>query len=160
MEEIPPVVAVVPRSATDIVIACSGELLVSKTICISTEVGCTAGHRLVVEIIVAVHILNRIVAALLHLTSGVRRTVDVKVLEQAIGTFAIEVILARPSNRKVFDMDVQRVGMHGNAARAVSHLVEVQQHFIPRIAGNDDAFGGRTSFVDAELVREFVRSFA
>ena len=156
LEEIPSVIGVVPRAATDIVVSCTGELLVGKAIGVTTEISGTAGHRLVVEVIVGVHIEDDIVSAFLHLTSRIGRPVYIEVLKEAVRAFVIEVVLAGPCNRKIFDMDVQRVGVHGDTACAVRHLMKIQNRFLSRVSGDDDAFGGRALFVDGELIRELI----
>ena len=107
----------------------------------------------------AVHIENHIIAAFLHLTTRVRRTVDVKVLEEAVRAFVIEVVLSRPGDCEVFDMDVERIGMHGDTARTIRHFVKIQRHLVARIAGDDDTFGSGALLVDAEFVRELICAF-
>ena len=82
LEEIPTVIAVAPCPATDIVVTRSGELLVRKTVRIAAEVGLSARHGLVVEVMMAIHVLDDVVAAFLHLATGVGRAVDIEVLKE------------------------------------------------------------------------------
>ena len=71
LEEIPSVVGVIPRAATDIVVSGAGELLVGKAVGVAAEVSGGTGHGLVVEVIVGIDIEDDVVSAFLHLTSRV-----------------------------------------------------------------------------------------
>ena len=140
-------------------VSCSGELLVCKTVRIAAEVSCRAGHGFIVKIMMAVHIENHIIPAFLHLATRVRRAVDVEVLKEAVRTFVIEVVLSRPSDREILDMHIERIGMHGDTARAVWHFVKIQRYMVARIAGDDDTFGGGALLVDAEFVCKLICTF-
>ena len=95
LEEIPSVIGVIPRAASYIMIAVAGELLVGKAVCVTPEISGGAGHRFIIEVIMAVHIADDVVSAAFHLASCVRRTVYIEVLEQVKTAFIIEVVLAR-----------------------------------------------------------------
>ena len=56
-------------------------LFIGKTVRISAEVSCSAGHGLIVEVIVAVYVLNDVIPAYFHLATGIGRTVYIKVLK-------------------------------------------------------------------------------
>ena len=71
LEEIPAVVAVVPCPAAYVVVAVARELLVGKAVSVTAEVGGGAVHRLIVEVVVAVHVFDDVIAAFLHLATGV-----------------------------------------------------------------------------------------
>ena len=158
LEEIPSVIGVIPRAATDIVVSGAGKLLVGKAVGIAAEVSGTAAHRLVVEIIVGIDIEDDIVSAFLHLATGICGAIDIEILKEAVRAFVIKVVLAGPSNRKIFDMDVQRVGVHSDTACAIRNLMKIQNRFLSRISGDDDALGGRALFVDGELIRKLIRT--
>ena len=158
LEEIPTVVGVVPCPASDIVVSVSGELLIGKTVCVTAEISRTTGHRLIVEVIVRVHVLDDVVSAILHLASGVCRTVDIQVLEQTIRTLAVQVVLAGPSDGQIFNMHVKGVGVDRQTTRTISHFVEIQDRRLPRITGDHNRLGCRTLFVHAYLIAELVRA--
>ena len=153
LEEIPSVVAVIPCAATDIVVSRSGELLIRKTIGIAAKVSRRAGHRLVVKIIVTVHILDDVVATILHLATGVSRTVYVEVLKEVITTFVMQVVLARIAQREVFDMQVRGGTFDLQPACAVGRRTEVEYRRIGTaatdafVAGDDDTIGRRAAQV-------------
>ena len=90
LEEIPSVIGVVPRAATDIVVSGAGKLLVCKTVGVATEVCWTmltlrrSKSFFVVEVIVGIDIEDDIVSAFLHLTSRIGRAVDVEIFEEAV----------------------------------------------------------------------------
>ena len=99
LEEIPSVVRVTPCTATDIVVSGAGELLIGKAVGIAAEVGGSTGHGLIIEIMVAIHIFDDVVTSVLHLTSGISRSVDVEVLKKAVGPFVVEIVLTRIAER-------------------------------------------------------------
>ena len=53
-------------------------------------------------------------------------------------------------------MNVQRVGMHRDAARAVGYFMKIQHGFFAWIAGDNDIFRGCALFVNTELIGEGV----
>ena len=153
LEEIPSVIAVIPCTATDIVVSRSGELLIRKTVGIASEVGGRTGHRLVVEIVMAVHILDDVVATILHLATGVSRTVYIEVLKKVVTAFVMQVILAGIAQREVFDMQVRGGTLDLQAACSVRGRAEVEYRRIGTAArdtfvtGDDDALGRRAAQV-------------
>ena len=107
LEEIPSVIAVVPCAATDIVVSCSGKLLVGKTICIAAEVGCASGHSLIVKVIMTIHIQDDVVSSLFHLAACIGTSVDVEVLKEVVTAVIDEVVLTRIAEREVLHVQVR-----------------------------------------------------
>ena len=77
LEEIPSVIAIAPCTATDIMVTITCELLIGKTICVTSEVGGCAAHRLIVKIMMTIHIFNDVISAILHLASCVSTAINV-----------------------------------------------------------------------------------
>ena len=106
LEEIPTVIGVVPSPATDIVISCAGELLIGKTVCIAAEVSRSTGHRFIVEVIMTVHVPDDIVAAHFHLATRVSRAVYVKIFEEAVTAFVVQVVLSGITQSEVLEVQI------------------------------------------------------
>ena len=160
LEEIPSVVAVIPCAATDIVVSVSGELFVGKTVGIAAEISRRAGHGLVIEIIVRIDILDDVITAYFHLTTGVRGTVDVEVLKQAVRTFVVEVVLSGIAKREVLDMQVGAGVLDLQSACAVRGGTEIENRRVSAaasdtfVAGYDDALGRRAvQFLDSRVAQ-------
>ena len=93
-------------------VARSCELFVRKTVCITAEVSAGARHRLVVEVIMTIDVLDDIAMSAracgiaFHLAAGVGRTVDIEVFKQTVGAGVMQIVLTRIAQRQVLDMQV------------------------------------------------------
>ena len=134
-------------------VSSSGELLVGETIGIASEVGSRAGHGLVVEIVVTVHIPDDVIATVLHLAARVCGTVDVQILEEVVTAFVMQVVLTGIAQRQIFDMQIGGGTLDLQSACPVGRRAEIQDSCIRAAAGNtfvagdDNALGSTAAQV-------------
>ena len=107
LEEIPPVIGVVPRAATDIVVSGTGKLLVGKAVGVASKIGNTAcSCSLVVEIIVGIAVKDSVVATTFHLDTRVATTIDIEILDEVITAVVDQAVLSGITDGKTLDVNI------------------------------------------------------
>jgi hypothetical protein len=143
--EVPSVVGVVPCATAAVGVSTAVVLLVGETVGVASEVGCVDALELIVEVIVRVAVEDKVAMTVLHLDACISVTVNVEILENAVGTDVEESVLASVAYGDTFYIHI--VGLNHDAAFAVFLLAEIEDRLFVLVCHDNCAVVLESVFV-------------